>query len=571
MEKSPLAVPFRLAMLSKTLDRMVAKSLTPGPLAFPRFEMGLPPRASGGGDSEALNDLIETDHLCAMARQSSRLERMWVQLDRLASTLGGREPAQVPGYGRPAPGTEVRDLLEGAVALNAGHRGVAGGRRHKIEGGAVIAAQHAGVSSSDWSSPARVPRLLQPPAHIRGRWRWPPRPSRPRTSRCRPWRDAVEAGPGPRRPLNEPSDPPVEHAEMAGEALGDDQGGTVVGDHGSVGEGQIACRLVAGAVGIHSHQRRGTRRRCGRPFRRRGHRGRSRSSRRTPARGGHHEVVGVVRSPRGAGLPWGTSEPSASRRSRTRSSRELMRRRPSGSHPSPAGSPSNSTSVRSFSLGRDGEDAMIEEVRIPQATVVPTRAFTEVQSRDEWFRYRWLVRTSRRPPPDAPGPAPQFTTGARGVSPGPCPHLMGWAPVATAPQGVAGLRWACDVLGAQRDPQPGVLHLLEDKGGRPGEHSPSPGPPFWRQTISPFAIRSSSRLSFLEKSPFWPRRSISIRRRPHGSSGPPARSRSVGAGGGASARWRRPGPKCSARVTSSASTPRAPAPSTPTCTRGVRA
>ena len=87
MEKSPLAVPFRLAMMRKTLDRLVAK-FDACPLAFRDRKWDFL-RERLARMTEALNDLIEAPPL-GDGQAVITLENMWVQLDRLASTLGGR-------------------------------------------------------------------------------------------------------------------------------------------------------------------------------------------------------------------------------------------------------------------------------------------------------------------------------------------------------------------------------------------------------------------------------------------------------------------------------------------------
>jgi hypothetical protein len=80
MEKSPLAVPFHVAMLSRTIDRLAAK-LDADPLDF-RDRKWVIARERLARVTEAISFLIETPPPCD--RQTiTTLERAWVQLESL--------------------------------------------------------------------------------------------------------------------------------------------------------------------------------------------------------------------------------------------------------------------------------------------------------------------------------------------------------------------------------------------------------------------------------------------------------------------------------------------------------
>ncbi len=94
----------------------------------------------------------------------------------------------------------------------------------------------------------------------------------------------------------------------------------------------------------------------------------------------------------------------------------LKRRRPSGSQPSPAGSPSKSTSTRRSPSRRDREHGVVEEVRVPQPPLVPARALPEEQPGQERLGGQGLARHGA---PPCPGRAigPQYSTaGLSGAS-----------------------------------------------------------------------------------------------------------------------------------------------------------
>ena len=253
-------------------------------------------------------------------------------------------------------------------------------------------------------------------------------------------------------------------------------GGAVVGDHRAVGEGQIGRRLVAGAVGIDPHQRR--RGRCGAAVDRsvvEAGRGRSRSSRRRPARWRATTMSLALPVAQGVSSPWRTSG-AVGLAAEDGPVQAGVDEEAAVGQPAQAGRLAVELDLGApVALGRDGEDAVIEEVRVPQATVVPAGTLAEVAAPRRTARRPRMWMGMAQTSPGPPGPVPQFTTSARRPRPSPRRPSPRLAAPLTAAQGVSGLRWARDVLGAQGDPQPDLLRAVEDQGGGPGEH-PQVGP-----------------------------------------------------------------------------------------------
>src|SRR5580698_5281176 len=137
----------------------------------------------------------------------------------------------------------------------------------------------------------------------------------------------------------------------------------------------------------------------------------------------------------------------------TRSRRELISRRPSGSQPRPAGSPSKSTSTRPSPSGDTERTAWSKK--------------SEYQRRPSCQRGH-----SPKKRPETKGSAIRVSVVMQCTStPGGYPALQ----FSTAGPGAGAARrrylWAGDVLVAQGDPDSGVLRLVARQGGGAGEHS----------------------------------------------------------------------------------------------------
>src|SRR5580692_8911301 len=136
----------------------------------------------------------------------------------------------------------------------------------------------------------------------------------------------------------------------------------------------------------------------------------------------------------------------------TRSRRELMSRRPSGSQPKPAGSPSKSTSTRRSPSGETDRTAWSKK--------------SEYQRRPSCQRGH-----SPKKRPETNGSAVRVSVVMLHTSmPGWDPGLQFSTAGARCGGRPAGVPLVCDVLGTQGDPDPDLLRPVAGEGRGPGEH-----------------------------------------------------------------------------------------------------